>query len=145
MTLIKRSNSLFPTFWNDFFENDLFNLPSISETGLTVPAVNIKETENEFEIELAAPGMKKEDFKINLDHNLLTISSEHKSENESKDEKGNYTRREFNYQSFSRAFTLPETVNADKIDASYKDGVLKIHLPKKEEAKPKPVKLIEVK
>ena len=97
------------------------------------PSVNIREHEENFLLDLAAPGLKKEDFKINLDNNVLTISSEMKEENEEKNEK--FTRREFYFNSFSRSFTLPKTIDLDKIKADYKDGILSIALPKREEAK----------
>jgi HSP20 family protein len=144
MKLMKKNDLYFPSLWEDFFDRDWFNLPSVTQTGFNVPAVNIKEDEQGFEVQMAAPGMKKDDFKIDLDRNVLTISAEAKSESSDKDKEGKFTRREFNYRSFKRAFTLPETADADKIQASYKDGVLAINIPKKEEAKPKPVKMIEI-
>lgn len=110
----------------------------------TIPAVNIKETETGFELELAAPGLKKDQFSIEVDQNLLTISSERKDENESKNAEGTYSRREFSYSAFKRSFTLPETVDSEKIEAQYEDGVLHIAIPKKEEALPKPKRLIEI-
>ena len=122
--------------WND---------KNFAEFGNTLPSVNVKENNQNFDIELAVPGMKKDDFKINLDRNILNISSEAKTENEQKDENGKYTRREFNYSSFSRSFTLPsQMVDAEKIEANYTDGILKIMIPKKvkEEAT---VKTIEIK
>ncbi len=110
-----------------------------------MPAVNIMENDNEFQVEVAAPGMKKDDFKIELDNNVLVISSEREHKEEEKDEKGNYCRREFRYASFRRSFTLPEgKVNVDKINAKYTDGVLQIHLPKREEVKPKPLRSINI-
>jgi HSP20 family protein len=111
---------------------------------VNVPAVNIKETETTFVVELAAPGKKKEDFNVELDDNVLTISSEASSENEEKDKEGKYTRKEFSYSSFKRSFTLPEIVNDYDINASYENGVLHITLPKKEEALPKPKRMIEI-
>ncbi|WP_187656959.1 Hsp20/alpha crystallin family protein, partial [Flavobacterium macrobrachii] len=95
-------------------------------------------------LELAAPGKTKEDFIIEIDHNVLTISSETKNETEQTENNGRYTRREFSYTSFRRAFTLPETVNTDAINAVYENGVLLITLPKKEEALPKPKRLIDI-
>ena len=93
---------------------------------------------------MAAPGMKKSDFRIELDGNLLTINSEATNQNEEKDGE-RYTRREFSYQSFQRSFTLPkEVVDSDKINARYEDGVLRLLIPKKEEAKPKPAKMIAI-
>ncbi|MCB2207314.1 MAG: Hsp20/alpha crystallin family protein [Bacteroidetes bacterium] len=136
MKLIKRNDDWgFPSVWEDFFNNDLFNLPAVASRGATVPAVNINETDKEFELELAAPGLKKNDFKVNIDRNVLTVSTEKKEEKEEKDK--NFTRKEFSYHSFSRSFTLPESINQEKIDAKYNDGVLKLVLPKKDEVIPK--------
>jgi len=108
----------------------------------SVPAVNISERPNDYFIEMAAPGFAKEDFKLNVDNDVLTISAEKK--NEKKDETSRYTRKEFQYSSFSRTFTMPEHVEADKIGAAYTDGVLSLTLPKKEEAKVKPVREIKI-
>jgi HSP20 family protein len=98
-----------------------------------MPAVNISENEDGFMLEMAAPGMKKSDFKINLDNNVLTISSEKQEEQE--DSKQNYSCKEFNFSSFSRSFTLPKSIDFDKIKADYKDGILRVSLPKREDAK----------
>ena len=98
-----------------------------------IPAVNIAETENEFHIELAVPGLKKEDFKISLDKNVLSVSAEKKAENVEEGKK--YSKREYSYNSFVRSFTLPETADHAKIDAEYTDGILKLNVAKKEEAK----------
>lgn len=106
------------------------------------PAVNIKENEDSFEILLAAPGLNKEDFAIEVDENILKVSSEFKQNEEAKEEK--FSRREFNFSSFKRAFTLPETVNEDKIEASYVNGILQLVLPKKEEALPKEKRSIQI-
>jgi HSP20 family protein len=132
---------MLPAFFSDFFDSDTMNYEFM--TNSTVPAVNIKETKDDFVVEVAAPGMKKDDFKIELDNNLLMISSEKEEEHEEKQD-GEYTRKEFMYQSFRRSFTVPKTIEDGKIDATYKDGVLSIHLPKKEEAKQKPKKTIPV-
>jgi HSP20 family protein len=105
--------------------------------------VNIKESTDEFEVELAAPGLDKKDFNIELNNDMLTISSEKKIENEIK-EGQQFARREFSYQSFSRSFTLPNTVDNDKIRAKYENGILRVSIPKKDEAKPKPVKQIDI-
>lgn len=147
MAILRRMDYL-PTwanFVNDFFNTDLSDWSNrhYSDTKTTLPAVNIKETNDSFVVEMAAPGMVKDDFKIELNNNLLTISSEKKNEKESK-EGESYTRREYSYQSFSRSFTLPMTVNAEKISAKYENGVLCLEIPKKEEAKPKPVKQISI-
>jgi len=151
MSNLMRSNSLNPAlnnFFDDFFAKDLFdwNDKNFSGTDSTLPSVNVKQTDNEFEIELASPGIKKQDFKIELDKNLLTISAEQKEEREEKNKNEKYTRREFNYRSFSRSFTLPaDVVQSDKIEAEYKDGILHITIPKNERAKPQPAKSIAVK
>jgi HSP20 family protein len=136
MTLVKfnngQRNAVNPWF-NDVFES-IFNDSFVNERFVSkVPAVNIAETENEFHIELAAPGLKKEDFKINLDKNVLSVSTEKKSENV--DESKKYSKREYSYSSFVRSFTLPESADAGKIEAEYTDGVLKLNVSKKEEAK----------
>jgi HSP20 family protein len=146
MTLLRKySNRAFPTFLDDFFSRDWLDWShtNFSNTNTTLPAVNIKEDDDKFEIEVAAPGMKKDDFKINLENNQLTISSEKRNEHEENEE--NYTRKEFSYQSFSRAFTIPERmVNRDKIEAKYCEGVLCINLPKLDEAKTKPPREIKI-
>ncbi|MEQ8561622.1 MAG: Hsp20/alpha crystallin family protein [Cytophagales bacterium] len=146
MTLVKYNpskRSYFPGFtslFDDFFNDELYSNRMVG----TMPSVNVRETEDTFFVELAAPGMSKNDFKVEADNNQLTISSEKESNNEEKDENGKYTMREFNYQSFRRSFTLPDSANADKIAASYKDGVLNISIPKKEEAKQKPIRTIKI-
>ncbi|HNU77611.1 MAG: Hsp20/alpha crystallin family protein [Bacteroidota bacterium] len=147
MTLIKRSNMYLPSFWDNLFTRDLMDWGSsnFSSTNTTLPALNVKETDDAFEIEVAAPGMNKNDFKVNLENNLLTITSEKKEEKEEEEEKGRFTRREFSYQSFQRSFTVPETVvEGDKITAKYCEGILCITLPKKEEVKPKPAREISI-
>ncbi len=138
--LAKRNNLIFPSVFDEFFKPDWFG--GVNTVSSTVPAVNIKEGEKNFSLELSIPGFKKEDFNIEVDNDVLTISSEVKAEKEVKEE--HYTRREFRVSSFKRAFTLPETVDADHINAAYEDGILKLTLPKKEEALPKPKRLIEI-
>ena len=135
----------FPSMFNRFFENDLFDWSTrnFSNTNTTLPSVNIREDENGFEVDMAAPGFEKKDFKIELLNNLLTISSEKKVETETK-EGQQFTRQEFSYQTFSRSFTLPNTVEGEKIQAKYENGILKVAIPKKEEDKPRPVKQIEI-
>ncbi|WP_350290772.1 Hsp20/alpha crystallin family protein [uncultured Croceitalea sp.] len=140
MSIVKRNNLLFPSLMNDIFKPDWFG--GTENLNTNVPAVNIKENEADFELELAVPGFKKDDFKVEIDDNVLTISSEAKSENETKE--GNYTRREFSFASFKRAFILPETIDEVKINANYEDGILRFSLPKKEEALPKPKRFIEI-
>ena len=128
--------------WLDDDLRDLF-MTNFSPTETTVPAVNVKETDNEFELEVAAPGMKKDDFDINLENDLLTVSSERKEEKE--EENADFTRREFSYQSFQRTFTLPENmVDSDKIDAKYHDGILRVRLPKLKHAKTRPARQIKI-
>ena len=133
--------------FDDFFSKDVWNwgLANNSTTNTTIPAVNIKETAENFEVEMAAPGMRKEDFRVELDGNTLTINSEMKNEAEVKDDE-RYTRREFSYQSFQRTFTLPKNVvDVDQINAKYENGVLHLLIPKREEAKQKPPRTIEIK
>lgn len=142
MNLIKRNTVPFPSIIDELLKPDW--LGGMQNFNANVPAVNIKETDTNFGIELAAPGKTKEDFNIEIDHNVLTISSEEKTEKEEKDNQGKYTRREFSYSSFRRAFTLPESVNADSINATYENGVLHVTLPKREEALPKPKRMIEI-
>jgi HSP20 family protein len=116
---------------------------NFSNTNTTLPAVNIKETTDDFQIEVAAPGLNKKDFRINLDNNQLVISSEHKEEK--KEEDDGYSRKEFSYQSFQRSFTIDQNhVDGDKISAKYADGILHIVIPKREEVKPKPAKEIKI-
>ncbi|MBK9149633.1 MAG: Hsp20/alpha crystallin family protein [Saprospiraceae bacterium] len=138
---VVRTNPLFPSVFNDFFKpwNEWFDGGNV----WNVPAVNISESKDAYKVSLAVPGMKKEDFKIDLDGNMLTISSEKKEEKEEKDEK--FTRKEYSFSSFSRSFTVPDDIEADKIAASYKDGVLELKLPKKEPAKKAEAKKIEIK
>jgi len=144
MSIVRFSNQ-FPTMFDRFFENDLFNWTNrnFSSTDTTLPSVNIKESSDEFEVELAAPGFVKSDFSIELNHDLLTISSEKKVENETR-EGQQFARREFSYQSFSRSFTLPNTADSEKIKAKYENGILRISIPKKDEAKPKPARQIAI-
>lgn len=137
----ERTPSVFDDFfkpWNEWFDNGGF-----WGKVMNVPAVNITEQKNDYMVSLAAPGLKKEDFKIDVDGNMLTISSEKEETKEEKDKK--FTRKEYNYSSFSRSFTLPEEINKEKIEAKYEDGVLKISLPRKEEAKKPAAKQIAVK
>ncbi|MDT7829783.1 Hsp20/alpha crystallin family protein [Pricia sp. S334] len=140
MSIARRNNLVFPSLMNEIFKPDWFG--GMDSAAASVPAVNIKENEKDFELELVVPGRKKSDFNIEVDKDVLSISSEVKKEDEVKEE--NYTRREFGFSSFKRAFTLPETIDGDKIEADYKDGILKFVLPKKEEALPKPKRMIEL-
>lgn len=147
MTLIRRSEN-YPTWSNlisDIFNNERndLTLTNYSLTNTTLPSINIMETENGFELEMAAPGLEKKDFKIEVDKGILSISSERKTEKEDVDS-NRYTRREFSYQSFFRSFALPTSVDSDRIGAKYENGILKVIIPKREEAKPKPVKMIDI-
>jgi len=129
MNLIRFNRHPFYPGWtneNNFFERN-------TENNNVVPSVNIKEEEKNFVLELAAPGLKKDDFKINVEKNLLTISVEMKTENKEKTE--NYTRKEFGFNSFSRSFKISDNIESDNISAKYEDGILTLNLPKNEEAK----------
>jgi HSP20 family protein len=150
MSLIKFNNRrrLFPSWNNDGLKSflgsdDFFNSDFFEEDSL-MPAMNVKETDKEFEIEFAAPGFTKKDFEVTIDDNMLNVCGEKKHEDEEK--KDEYTRKEFSYNSFRRSLSLPKSVNAEQdIKAVYKDGILKLNLLKKEEAKKQSKKVIEVK
>jgi len=137
MTLVKFANGQknhgVNPFFNDVFDSILNDSFLSDKLATRVPAVNIAETENEFHIEMAAPGLKKEDFKISLDKNVLSVSAEKKAENV--DEGKKYSKKEYSYNSFVRSFTLPESVDHSKIEAEYTDGILKLSIAKKEDAK----------
>jgi HSP20 family protein len=139
MNLIRKQAPFFPSLIDDFINQD-WNLKTPSST--TLPAVNIKDLEAQFEIELAVPGMKKSDFEIEVEDGLLSISSS--LEEEQVTEKGKFTRREFSYNSFKRTFTIPDSVDPSNIEAQYSDGVLQLRLPKRKEALPQPKKLIKI-
>ncbi len=125
------SRSYKPLTLQDFFNDDFF--PTLTKSSNTLPAVNIRESEKAFYLDLAIPGMDRKNLKIELKDDTLTISSEYKEENEEKNE--GYRRKEFSYSTFCRSFYLPENIDSEKIEASYKDGVLEIEIPKKEEEK----------
>ena len=150
MTLVKRNGNLLnplPLLFDDFFNRDLFDWgnSNFSDTNTTIPAVNIKESADHYEVEVAAPGMTKKDFKVELDGNILTIRSEKSSQSKRKDD-DRYYRKEFSYQSFQRTFNLQkEVVDIEKIEAKYENGLLHLLIPKKEEAKQKPARMIEIK
>lgn len=120
--------------WNEWFTPD----HSFFGRTLTIPSVNITDDEQGYTVALAAPGLNREDFKIDLSHNVLTISTEKEEDKEEKDRK--FTRREYNYTAFKRSFTMPEDVNIDKIEAKYTDGVLSLSLPRKEALKQNDIK-----
>lgn len=131
----RKDTGLTSPVFNDIFEN-FFNDAFLSDRIVSrVPAVNISETDNHYHIELAAPGLKKEDFKIDVDRNVLTISAEKQTENTENNDSRKYNKREYSYTSFARSFTLPESADDASIEAAYTDGVLKIDVAKKEEAK----------
>jgi len=137
MTLVKfnpakNNGSLIPGF-NDVFDSVLNDTFFNDRLTSRVPAANISETEDHYHVELAAPGLKKEEFKLNLDGNVLNVAVERRNENN--DAAKNYSKREYSYNSWVRSFTLPESADAESIEASYMDGVLKIDIAKREEAK----------
>ena len=137
MTLVKfangQKNHAVNPFFSDVFDSILNDSFLSDKLASRVPAVNISETETQFHIELAAPGLKKEDFKISLDKNVLSVSADKKTENVEEGKK--FSKREYSYNSFTRSFTLPEAADQSKIEAEYTDGVLKLYVTKKEEAK----------
>ena len=138
-TLVKRNGSLpsVGSLFEDFFSKDIFNWAdkNFAASGSNLPSVNLRETDNELEVELAAPGMQKEDFKVEVENNMLIISSEKQQENEDKEDREGYIRREFNYQSFYRSFTLPEYVDEENIEANYRDGILHVTIAKKDDGR----------
>ncbi|WP_289062223.1 Hsp20/alpha crystallin family protein [uncultured Zobellia sp.] len=140
-------NNLSLPSWSSWID-EVFNrdfplvVTSNFNLGMTLPKVNIRETKDAYVVDMAVPGLKKSDFEIDIDNKVLSITSEVEESNEHKDD--NYIQREFGYSSFKRSFTLPETVKEDKIKAGYKEGVLTIHLPKKEEAIQKPPRSIKI-
>lgn len=144
MSLVRFSRN-YPSVFDRFFDNDLFDWShkNFSTTNTTLPSVNIKESNQDFLVEVAAPGLEKGDFKIELNRDILTVSSEKKVEKETK-EGQQFTCREFSYQSFSRSFTLPNIADGDKIAAKYENGILSITIPKKEEIISKMNRQIEI-
>jgi HSP20 family protein len=131
-----------PTFVDEIFGNNIQGIFNDNFVKINNPSVNIAETKDNFRIEVAAPGLDKDDFKVNLEKNVLTISSEKEASNEQEEE--GYLRKEFNYTSFCRRFTLPESVNGEEITATHKNGILYVTVPKREEAKVKPPRQIAV-
>jgi HSP20 family protein len=132
---LTRKTERLPSIFDDFFKpwNEIFKTNEGWGRMMTVPGVNVSENKDHYNLSLAVPGLKKDDFKIDVEGNILSISSEKEESKEEKD--AQFTRREYSYSSFSRSFTLPDDVNKEKIDAAYEDGVLKLTLSKKEEAK----------
>jgi HSP20 family protein len=154
-TLLRRdglfpSTSLIPSLdilADDFFNRDLLNWNDrlFMPYGASLPSANIEETPTAFQIQLAAPGLKKDDFRIELKDNILTISSEKQESSEEKREESNYRRREFSYAAFTRSFSLPESANENKIEATYKDGILHLEVAKKHIEPSKAPKKIDIK
>ncbi len=144
MTYLNLKSNKFPgaKSFEDYFNDFLQPNPSVFNEGRNFPAVNVKETKENYSLEFSAPGRNKEDFNIHIEGNLLEVSSEQKQE--VNEETENYTRREFKLSSFKRTFTLPETVNVESISGEYADGILKLTLPKKEEAKKEGPKKITI-
>lgn len=144
MTLVRYNNRL-PRFFDDFFTKDMDRFFDGVTSNSNLPAVNVKEDENDFRVEVAVPGFEKEDFKVALDQDVLTISTEKEEKHEENDKQGSYVKREFHHQAFKRSFRLPENVvDGDKIEARYEAGILHLTLPKREEVKPKPARLIDI-
>ncbi len=150
---LTKFNGNFPSLIDEFFGRDMdqifnFNRSAsgwpLSRVGSNVPAVNIRENDNQYHLEVAAPGMRKEDFRVVLEDGMLTVSTERKQENEAKDGQGQYTKREFSYHSFSRSFRLPASCEQEHIQARYADGVLHLEIPKKEEVKRKAPRQIQI-
>jgi HSP20 family protein len=147
MNLVKK-NGGYPSLLSDFFgsslvDRDLFGLDVFpSRLGINVPTANVMETAKEFSIELAAPGLERKDFNVEIDNHMLTISAEKEEEKDEKD--GEYSRREYSFNSFSRTFTLPDNVKEGNVDARYQNGVLKVSIPKAKETPVKPAHRISV-
>jgi HSP20 family protein len=151
-SLVKKSGiaPLMNNFFDDFMSKDIldwngWNERNFSALGSNLPSVNLKETDKKIEVELAAPGLKKEDFKVEIDNNMLTISSEKKEEKEENRKEDNYYRKEFNYQSFCRSFNLPDYADENNIKANYQDGILHVDIAKKETAPKSTSKSITIK
>ncbi|HEY4800819.1 MAG TPA: Hsp20/alpha crystallin family protein [Bacteroidia bacterium] len=153
MALVTRNRSLLPALTSDFFDTGRFLSPSIFDldvdlfdlnggSSMVIPDMNIIENNKDFTVEIAAPGLEKKDFKVEVENGMLTVSAE--KEKEEKENSKNYRRREFSYSSFSRSFSLPDNVIPDKVDAHYENGILKLTLPKKEITITKPAKQIKV-
>jgi len=143
LPIIRSSRMNLPSLIDDFFGRDLMQNFFDNQTGISTPSVNVVETNDNYRIEVAAPGLDKKDFKVEIENNVLVISSDKELLNEDNQE-GKYMRREFSYSSFKRAFSLPGSVDAEKIKASHRNGILQIEIPKKEEAKHKPPRNIVV-
>jgi len=144
--LARINRGFVPAYWDDFFNDTFFNNVNRATSHGTAPAVNVAEEDMAFRIEMAVPGLSRKDFRIDLENDVLTISSDRKENKEVKeDKKHNYMRKEFNYNTFKRSFQLPETIDQENIKASHDAGILTIQLPKKEEVVQKAAKQIEIK
>lgn len=141
---LAKVREMLPSVFDDFFKpwNDRFDGNGFLQRTLTVPAVNIKDEDDHYEVTLAAPGMTKKDFAVDIDGDILTISAE--KEEEKEENKKKFSRREYSYSSFSRSFSLPDEVLKDKIEATYTDGVLTINLPKNENSTKTSSKKVQV-
>lgn len=148
-TLVKRNGNfpLMNTFVDDFLSKDIFDWTerNFAALGSNLPSANLRETDSKLEVELAVPGMNKEDFKIEIDNNILKISCENETEREELGNKNDYVRREFSYHRFSRTFYLPDSIDEDNVEAMYNDGILKVSIAKKENNKGKTTKTIFIK
>jgi len=147
MKSIAKKDSLIPTMnhlMEDFFSKDIvdWNRKNFAALDSTLPTVNIKETNKDFKIQVAAPGLKKDDFNIQLKNHILSITAEHEEQKTKTNKKENFSQREFNYQSFCRSFNLPETASDEKINATYKNGILNIAVAKKQDDSPRSKKAI---
>ncbi len=145
MLLVRRNNDL--NWLNNWFDDNFFNTPVMAQTTTTAPAVNVKEDNKQYVMEVAVPGLKKEQVNMSIDKDgYLTLSIENKNEQKDENKKEHYLRREFSYTSYRQSYALPDNVDADKIEANVADGVLKVVLPKVEKKEEKEdVKHIEVK
>jgi HSP20 family protein len=147
MTLMKIDHNLFPrltNMWEDFLAKEISDVDDFCTNRCSIPAVNVVETPNHFRLHLAAPGMRREDFKVHVDNGVLTIAAENKEEHTIKEKDSKVTRKEFCYLNFKRSFTLPESVDSEKIEAAYENGILTITIPKHEKDKVLPVKQISI-
>jgi HSP20 family protein len=151
MNSLSRRNGGFPSIFSDWFDKpsllapDFFDFDASfapTRLGMNVPSVNVEETSKEFVLEMAAPGMTRKDFKVEVDNGTLCISSE--KEEEKKEKEKDYTRHEFSYSSFSRTFSLPDNVKDNSIEAKYDNGILRVTIPKKEVTPVKAAKEIAV-
>jgi HSP20 family protein len=141
--LARINRNYVPAYWDDFFNDKFYNQLKTTNCSVNTPAVNVSENDLEFTIEVAAPGIEREAFDLEIENDILTISSELKEDKAEQEQ--NFLRREFNFQAFKRSFQLPETIDQENIKASHDAGILTIQLPKKEEVVQKAAKQIEIK